>query len=180
MSQIKVAPFLHILHQSSPLLHWLLWCQGLIPLVCNLCPDCSLLWPCLWWHLLPPLLRDTNICLRLSLAFLLWPWHWVSPHQPSHHCSGQTTTSTTNASCYCHCDDYSSERELQCWPMTMKSFPQLTKLGNPLHLLNIMTSSLWQANWWHFMVRDWWTGLLPSMFWGLWNTASHLLLGLIN
>ena len=54
MFNIKVAPFLHILHQSFPLLHWLLWCQGLTPLVCCLCPDHSLLWPCPIRHLSVP------------------------------------------------------------------------------------------------------------------------------
>ena len=116
---LEVASFLYILHQSSPLLHWLLQCHGLIPLVQSLCPDHSLLCLCLWWHLLTPLLWDNNICLRLFCAFLPWPWCWVSLHWPSHLGSGQSTTSTTNARCYHHCNDYSSRREQQC---------QLTKI----------------------------------------------------
>ena len=101
----------------------------------------------IWFFLL---LRDTRICLRLTCT--LWSRCWASPHQPSHLGSGQTTMSTTDMSCYCHCDDYSSGRELQC-PLTMiKSLQQLTKLGNPLHLHIVMTlSPLWATGsvaWW--------------------------------
>ena len=58
------------------------------------------------------LLRNTWVCLRLFCVFLLWLWHWGSLHWPSHLGSGQTTTSTTNMSCLCHCNDYSYGIEL--------------------------------------------------------------------
>ena len=109
---------------------------------------------------------------RLFCTFLLWPVCWASPHRPSHLCSGQTTMSTIDLSCYCCCNDYSSGRELQCQPMIMISFPQWSTLGSPSHLFNSMTLSPFQANSWHHSMRDLWSSLLlPSMLCGLWKTA---------
>ena len=110
------------------------------------------------------LLRGTNICLRHFCASLLWQWHWMPPHQPSHLASGQTIMSKTDVECYHHCNDYSSGRELQCWMMIMKSLLQLTKLGSPLHLFNMMTLSPSWTYWWHCSTKGCWTDLLPSLW----------------
>ena len=93
------------------------------------------------------LLRNTGICLRLFCTFWLQPCHWASSHGTSYLGTGQTTTSTTDASCYCHCNNYSSGRQLQCQLMIIKLLPQLTQLGSSLHLFNMKTLSLlWASN----------------------------------
>ena len=115
---------------------------------------------------------------RLFCAFLLWPGCQASPHQPCHLGSGQTTTSITDKSCYCHCNDYSSDGELQCRLMIIESFPQSSVLGSPLHLLNMMTLSPSRANFWHCLMRDHWSVFIfPSTLCGLWNAAFHLVNG---
>ena len=63
-----VSSISHILYQSFPPFHWLLWSQGLIHLVH--CPDCSLLWLFLLWCLLvPPVVG--HCCLSQALLHLL-------------------------------------------------------------------------------------------------------------
>ena len=88
-----------------------------------------------------------RISFRLLSAFLLWPGCWASPHWPSHLGSVQTTTSTANMSCYHHCNNYSSEGELQCQLIIIMSLPQWSMLGNPSCLLNFM------ANCWCCLAR---------------------------
>ena len=39
----------------------------------------------------------------------------INTHSPNHLGSGQEMMSTTDASCFHHCSDYSSGEELQCW-----------------------------------------------------------------
>ena len=72
--------------------------------------DCSLLCLCPLWHLVGPPAEG----LFQALQHLLAPGCQASPHQPSHIGSMQTTMSTANVSCYCHCNDYSSDRDLYC------------------------------------------------------------------
>ena len=113
------------------------------------------------------LLRDTDIFHRRSCTFLLWPWHWVSPNQSSHLGIKQKLMPTTNTSCYCYCDDYFFDGEVQCWLTTIKPLLQLSVLGSPLHLFNAMTSSPSQANWWHCLTKDCQTVFLSSILCGL-------------
>ena len=116
-----------------------------------------------------------RINLRLFYTFLLWCGCQVSHHWSGHLCSGQTMSSTTNASCYCHCNGYSSSRGLQCWLMIIISIPQLSALGSPLHLFNTMILSPLQANCWHHSMRNnWFVFILPSTLGGLRNTVCMI------
>ena len=83
-------------------------------------PDCSLIVFafCSIWLVL--LLR---LSFRLFSTFLLQPGCHASTHWPSHLGPVQTTMSTANTSCHCHCNDYFSDRELQCWLMIIISLP---------------------------------------------------------
>ena len=128
---LVVTPCSHFLHQSFPLS---------LPEQLAHYYDFTL---CGIW--LFHLLRNTRICLRLSCAFW-WPRCWASPHQPSHLDSGQTMMSTTDASYYHHCNNYSSGKELQCQLRILKSLPQHSELGSPTHLLNATTLSPPQAS----------------------------------
>ena len=133
MFWIEVASFLHILHQSSHLHHRLLQCWSLIPLYVvyvQIVVWYIFAFGCTWFF---SLLWDTNICLRLSYLFLLWPWCPTSPNWLSHLGSGQTMMSMTNTSCYHPCNDYFSCGELWCQMMIIKLLPQGSVLGNPLH-----------------------------------------------
>ena len=53
-----------------------------------------------------------RISFRLFCAFLLWSGCWVSHEWSGHLGSGQTTLSTTDTSCYHHCNELSSGGEL--------------------------------------------------------------------
>ena len=70
------------------------------------------------------LLRDTGVCLRLSCASL-WQRCQASSYWPSYLDSVQTILSTTDMSCYHHCDDYFSVGELQCWLTIMNGYLNL-------------------------------------------------------
>ena len=47
----------------------------------------------------------------------------------------------TDVSCYCHCDDYSSRGEHQCWLTIIKSLPQQSVWGNVMSLSPLRASS---------------------------------------
>ena len=116
-----------------------------------------------------------RIYIRLFCTFW-WLRCWVSPHWPSHLGSGQTTTSTTDMSCYHHCNHYSSDQECQCQLTIIKSLSMVC-VGQSLAFSQcnnfVSVTGLWQC----CMTRDCWTLLLPSMLYGLWNTAFHLING---
>ena len=72
-----------------------------------------------------------GVSFGLLCAFLLWPGCHASPHWPSH-VSGQSTMSTTDVSCYHHCNNCSSGGELECQLTIMISLPQLVCVGQSL------------------------------------------------
>ena len=102
-----------------------------------------------------------HICLRFFCASLLRPWCWASHHQPSHR---RQWLSINDVSYLHHCNDYSSDRELQCQLRIMKSLPQLS-VGQPFMLI-----------WYNEFVSV--MGLLAASLkkWSLvWSFTSHAL-----
>ena len=174
-SHFWVFPFSHILHQDLP--PFILECLanfGFWPLIVYIqIVVCYVFALCGIW--LFPLLR---VSFRLLCIFLLQPGCWVSPHQPSHLGFGQTMMSTTDASCYCHCNNCSSGRELQCQLTIMISLPQLICVGQSLAFTQCddfvsvggqLVASLDK--------RSLACSNSPSMLCGHWNNAFHQING---
>ena len=89
--------------------------------------------------------KDSRIHPRLYCAFWLQFSCQVSSHGPSHLGSGQATMTTTDVSCYCHCDHYFSSGEFQCWLIIIKLLPQLSEWVSPSCPSNAITLPLLQA-----------------------------------
>ena len=106
------------------------------------------------------------ISFMLYQAFLLWPGCWASLYCLCHLGCGQKATSTTDTSCYCHCDDYSSDRPLQCW---------LTKILPLLNLSMLAVSHVNQCN--NFIpilgkLKDCWYAWYFFSFHALWTPKN--------
>ena len=122
-------PFLHTLHQDQPpfvLEHsaqlWIPFIAYILIIVCYVFSSCGIL-----------LVLLQRISFRVFYTFLLCPGCWASTHQTVHLGSQQTMLSTTDTSCYSHCDDNSSSRELQCQLMIIISLPELRLVVSPIY-----------------------------------------------
>ena len=138
ISCLKVASILHILHQSSPLLHQLLRSQGLIWII--ICYDFAC---CIVSLFL--LLRETEIFSCCGYGI----WHPLTDLAIL--ALSRQWSSINNASWYHHCNNYSSSSELQCKLMIITSLPQplssvvpCVYLTHQLFLCHRPTSSITQ------------------------------------